>query len=57
MYFLAQNLLHLMLARDPSKRPTLAQCLSHEFFFEASKRVSGVILSFVHQSILFGARY
>lgn len=45
-----------MLARDPSKRPTLAQCLSHEFFFEASKKVSGVVLSFVHQSILFGAR-
>lgn len=54
-YSLAQNLLQLMLSKDSSKRPSLSQCLNHNFFFEANKRASGVVFSFAHQSLgLFG---
>ena len=47
----------MMLTKDQSKRPTLAQCLNHDFFFEENKKVNNVVLSFVHPSVNLFARY
>lgn len=43
---LAQDLLQKMLEKDPAKRPSLKECLEHEFFYDPNRATNAFLFSF-----------
>ena len=51
MICLAQDLLKRLLEKDPTKRPSLEDCLDHEFFIESNRRMSALSFSFARYTL------
>ncbi len=50
-FFPAQDLLKRLLEKDPTKRPSLEDCLDHEFFIESNRRMSAMSFSFARYTL------
>jgi len=47
----AQDLLKRLLEKDPTRRPSLEECLDHEFFIESNRRMSVISFSFARYTL------